>query len=167
MVGMKKTKHLRRNELYFCTEGATMKHVRYLLLALIARTCLAEAQPSTEISELARKNGRFEVCDIQARSDGGTTSICIPVNTGKLWLTNRLDAKQHWSAVYEDGKRPTRLISISDSDAEKLLLSWVKHRYSCVAMSDLQSGKFNASTRDDLVAATITELIQKTPACDD
>lgn len=140
--------------------------VKYLLPMFISQICLAGGPDlSEQVSKLSEKNGNFEICDIQALSDGGTISICLLVDSGKLWLTNRSDIRAHWSAVYEPKEGSDEPINISDSDADLLLSGWLMHRYSCKAIVDIQTDKFEASNRDDLIAATIVELVPIPTAC--
>lgn len=144
-----------------------MNLIKYLLLTFIAQTCLAEKlETSEQIIDLEKK-WNFEICDIEALSDGGTTSICLFINPGKLWVINKRNTEKKWSAVYEDEKYANRPIAISDSDADTLLLSWLKYRYSCTAILNIQSDRFVPSTREDLIAATIVELIHAPPTCSD
>lgn len=145
-----------------------MSVIKYLLPMLLAHSCFAGGLGNSEqVATLIKKQGAFDVCDVQARSDGGTTSICLVVNPGKLWLTKRSDLASEWSAVYESDQQPNQAVTISKSDADSLLFSWVKHRYSCAAISDMQSDEFQVSTREDLVAATVLELIQAPSVCSD
>lgn len=83
-----------------------MKAIRHLVIILIAPYCLAgDFDIYEKIATLTEKEGAFEVCDIQALSDGGTTSICLFADPGKLWMTKRNDKKSTWIVVYEDEKK--------------------------------------------------------------
>jgi hypothetical protein len=145
-----------------------MKPFGYLLFGLFAQVCLAEnLEPTYVISELSKRNGNFDVCDIQAFSDGGTTSICVATDYGKLWLTKHYDTKQNWSAVYDDNKNPNGPVKILYSDVEALLLGWVEYRYSCAAINDMQSGTSEVFSREDLIAMTIIDLTHTSLVCED
>lgn len=145
-----------------------MRIIKYLFPTLIAPFCFAGGlEISDQVAALTEKKGDFEVCDIQALSDGGTTSVCLLVDPGKLWLTKRSDVKSSWSAVYEDQNQPAKVIDVSNSDADALLFSWVKNRYSCAVISNMQSEEFEVSTREDLIAATIIELVSAPSECTD
>lgn len=87
----------------------------YLLLSILFVQACHPVEPIAydPLSELKKQEGHFEICDVVARSDGGTVSLCLLLDSGTLWLTNRTDKKAHWSAVYEtkDGFAPPPYLS--------------------------------------------------------
>jgi hypothetical protein len=131
---------------------ASHEAIQTSLVGLFAQVCLAEnLEPTHVISELSKRNGNFDVCDIQAFSDDGTT----------------YDTEQNWSAVYDDNKNPNGPVKILYSDVKALLLGWVEYRYSCATINDMQSGTSEAFSREDLIAMTTVDLTHTSFVCED
>lgn len=148
------------------SETITMKTLYLLLSILFVQACHpVESIAYDPLPELKKQEGHFEIGDVVARSDGGTVSLCLLLDSGTLWLTNRTDKKAHWSAVYETKDGFGTPLLVTDHDAELLLRSWIQARYTCAAILEIHGARFTPESPDDLIAATIAELVPLASTC--
>lgn len=143
-----------------------MKWVKYVLPMLLVQPCMAaEAMVAKAFVTLVQKDGAFDVCDINALSDGGTTSICVVADGGRFWFTKRSDGVSEWITAYENDRHEHRTAAVPAPEIDALLFSWVNYRYACSAIREMQSHQFRPSTTEGLIAATIMELVRPTSRC--